>query len=125
MVVRRARSQFITGLGLALLALIWSQAAHAQVKLEYKFPESKTLKYKTNSKITHILTLAGQEFETKNEESMVRSRVIGIEACRWGLADRGKSRIHADRSGNSRRHQRDATTPPIPTPRSTTRLSRF
>ena len=35
-------------IGLAFLALFWSQTAHAQVKLEYKFPESKTLKYKSD-----------------------------------------------------------------------------
>ena len=87
MKARRATRRVMTAFGLAFLAISWSQAAHAQVKLQYKFPESKTLKYKTNSKMTHILTLAGQEFETRNDETMVKStarsgRNVPMGACR-------------------------------------------
>jgi Family of unknown function (DUF6263) len=85
MKVRRAHRRVIPAISLALVAFFWSQAAHAQVKLQYKFPESKTLKYKTNAKITHILSLAGQEFETRNDETMVRSRAVGTKRADGGL----------------------------------------
>src|SRR5262245_13903348 len=85
MKVRRAREQVITWFGLAFLACCWSQPAGAQVKLEYKFPESKTLKYKFTSKITHILTLAGQEYETRNDQTMVKSRAVGTKRADGGL----------------------------------------
>jgi Family of unknown function (DUF6263) len=85
MKARRATRRVMTAFGLAFLAVSWSQAAYAQVKLQYKFPESNTLKYKTNSRMTHILTLAGQEFETKNDETMVRSRTVGTKRADGGL----------------------------------------
>jgi hypothetical protein len=85
MLARRARLTFIPGFGLALLALLWPGAAQAQVKLEYKFPESKSIKYKANSKIKHILTLAGQEFETRNDETIIKSRTVGTKRADGGL----------------------------------------
>jgi hypothetical protein len=71
--------------GLAFLALFWSQRAHAQVKLQYKFPEETTLKYKTSSKMTHNLTLAGQDFETQNQETVIKSRAVGKKRADGGL----------------------------------------
>ena len=82
---RRKRPRLIMGFALGFLALFWSQAVRAQVKLEYKFPESNTLKYKTSAKTTHILTLAGQEFETVNEETVVKSRAVGMKRADGGL----------------------------------------
>jgi hypothetical protein len=85
MKARSARRRVVTAFGLALLALFWSQAARAQVKLQYKFPESNTLKYKSNTKLTHILTIAGQDFETKNEETVVKARAVGVKRADGGL----------------------------------------
>jgi hypothetical protein len=83
--IRRAGRFEFASFGLALLALWWSPAASAQVKLEYKFPESKTLKYKTNVKLTHLLTLGGQEVETRNEITLLRSRAVGKKRADGGL----------------------------------------
>jgi hypothetical protein len=85
MKARRATRRVMTAFGLAFLAISWSQAAHAQVKLQYKFPESKTLKYKSSTKMTHILTLAGQELETKIDETTVKSRAVGTKRADGGL----------------------------------------
>ena len=85
MKARRATRRVMTAFGLALLATSWSQAAHAQVKLEFKFPESKTLKVKADSKMTHVLTLGGQEFETKIDETMVKSRAVGTKRADGSL----------------------------------------
>ena len=43
--IRRAGVGVVV-VGVGFLAMVFSQAAHAQVKLEYKFPEGKKLTYK-------------------------------------------------------------------------------
>ena len=85
MKVRCTRERVMPEFALALLALFWSQSSYAQVKLEYRFPESKTLKYKSHSTMTHILTLAGQEFETKNDETIIKSSTVGTKRADGGL----------------------------------------
>ena len=46
--IRRGGRGGVVIVALACLAPGWSQPARAQVKLEYKFPEGKTLRYRTS-----------------------------------------------------------------------------
>ena len=62
---------------LACLALVWSQEARAQVKLEYKFTEGDKFTYKSTSKTKQILTLQGMEIETESDQVVVSSRTVG------------------------------------------------
>ncbi len=69
-----------TGLALiavGCLALGCPQAARAQVKLEYKFPEGQKLSYKTTMKIHQILTINGQEVPTDVDQTVVASQTVG------------------------------------------------
>jgi hypothetical protein len=75
--VRIAAKGGLAGVSLACLALVWSQPAHAQVKLQHKFPEGKTFKSKTTAKTHQILTLMGQDLETTENESVTTSRTVG------------------------------------------------
>jgi len=59
------------------LALVWTQTAHAQVKLEYKFPEGRKFTYKTTSKTSQNLTLMGMGIETETDETVISSRSVG------------------------------------------------
>ena len=68
---------FVTGVGLVCLALCWAPAAQAQVKLEHKFPEGRSLKYKTTSTTSQVLTIAGQEIETKSSQTVIASSTVG------------------------------------------------
>jgi hypothetical protein len=63
--------------GAGYLAIIFSQAAQAQVKLEYKFPEGQTLTYKTTSKIQQVLTIQGMEVPTDVNATTVGSETVG------------------------------------------------
>jgi Family of unknown function (DUF6263) len=63
--------------GLSCVALAWAQTAQAQVKLEHKFPEGKTLRYKTTSKTSQVLTLGAQEIETKSSQTVTVSSKVG------------------------------------------------
>jgi hypothetical protein len=67
----------MAGIVFASLALFGSQAAQAQVKLQYKFPEGKALKYKTNTKTQQVLTLMGQKIEQQEDETEISSRTVG------------------------------------------------
>src|ERR1017187_5727111 len=75
--IRCAVKRGMAGIGLSCLALFWAQTAQAQVKLEYKFPEGKALKYKTTSKTSQVLTLAGQEIETQSNQTLTVSSKVG------------------------------------------------
>ena len=75
--IRRAGVGVVAVVGVGLLALAFSQAAQAQVKLEYKFPEGKKLTYKTTSKMQQILTINGQEIPTNVESTTVASQTVG------------------------------------------------
>jgi uncharacterized protein DUF6263 len=76
----RIRSAFkwaVAGVSLSCLAVFWAQTAQAQVKLEYKFPEGKALKYKTTTKTSQVLTLGGQEIETQSNQTVTVSTKVG------------------------------------------------
>ncbi|MGP0062817.1 MAG: DUF6263 family protein [Isosphaeraceae bacterium] len=64
-------------LGLGFLALVGSQEALAQVKLEYKYPEGKKLAYKSTTKMQQTLTINGMEIPTTVEETSVSSQTAG------------------------------------------------
>ena len=68
----------MAGIGLACLALFWSQTAQAQVKLQHKFPEGKKLSSTRRlRRRRQVLTLMGQEIETEATETVVTSRTVG------------------------------------------------
>ncbi len=75
--VQRADRSRIAGIGLACLALVCSQEAQAQVKLEYKFTEGDKLTYKSTTKTKQVLTLQGTEIETESDQVVVSSRKVG------------------------------------------------
>ena len=77
MKIRSAVGRGIAGVGLSCLALCWAQTAQAQVKLEYKFPEGKALRYKTSTKTTQTLTLAGQNIDTESSQTLTVSSKVG------------------------------------------------
>jgi hypothetical protein len=58
-------------------APIWPQTAHAQVKLEYKFPEGQKLTYKTTSRARQVLTFGGMNMNAVKRETKVWSRSVG------------------------------------------------
>jgi hypothetical protein len=67
----------MAGVVLTGLAVLGSQTAQAQVKLEYKFPEGKKLTYKTTEKMKQVLTLQGMDSNVENSEEVVTSRTVG------------------------------------------------
>ncbi len=75
--IRIAPEWVIAGIGLACVAFLWPQAAEAQVKLQYKYPEGQTLKYKTNKKSRQVLTLMGTDIETVEDETVATSSTVG------------------------------------------------
>ena len=77
MKIHRAGLGGVAVVGVGLLALVFSQAAQAQVKLEYKFPEGKKLTYKTTAKMQQILTINGTEIPTTVDSTTVSSQTIG------------------------------------------------
>jgi Family of unknown function (DUF6263) len=74
---RSGTQRWRAAIGAACLAFLWSQAAQAQVKLEYKFPEGKKLTYKSTVKSKQILTLQGMEIETETEQVAVSAQTNG------------------------------------------------
>jgi hypothetical protein len=77
MTIRRAGFRVVITLGVGGLATFWSQTAQAQVKLEYKFPEGKTLTYKTTSRVRQVLTFMNMEKESVMRETKGWTRSIG------------------------------------------------
>src|SRR5258708_33731831 len=75
--VQRADRSRIAAISLACLALVCSQKAQAQVKLEYKFAEGDKLTYKSTTKTKQVLTLQGMEIETESDQVAVSSRTVG------------------------------------------------
>jgi Family of unknown function (DUF6263) len=75
--VQRADRSRIAGISLACLALVCSQKAQAQVKLEYKFAEGDKFTYKSTTKTKQVLTLQGMEIETESDQVAVSSRTVG------------------------------------------------
>ena len=72
-----AGSGRVAAVGAACLVFIASQSAHAQVKLEHKFPEGKKLTYKTTSKTRQVLTLMGMQIESEENSTSVASQTNG------------------------------------------------
>ena len=77
MKIRAVGKWVITGVGLVCLALCWAPTAQAQVKLEHKFPEGRSLKFKTTATTAQVLTIAGQEIETKSTQTVIASSKVG------------------------------------------------
>jgi hypothetical protein len=75
--IRRAGAGVVAVVGAGFLAMVFSQAAQAQVKLEYKFPEGKKLTYKSTSKTHQVLTINGMEVPTDVEQTSVSSETVG------------------------------------------------
>jgi hypothetical protein len=74
---RIVRKWGMARIGLALMVGFWPTMAQAQVKIQYKFPEGKTLKYKTNTKTRQVLTLMGTELENVEDETTLTSTTAG------------------------------------------------
>jgi len=62
---------------LAYVALVSSSSAHAQVKLQYKYPEGQKLTYNTTEEVLQVLKLAGQAFPTDQKQTMLMSMTFG------------------------------------------------
>src|SRR3954447_11212683 len=75
--VRRAGESVVAVVAVACLALSGPPAALAQVKLEYKFPEGKTLRYRTTWNPFQVLTLMGMEIQSGERRTVVRTQAIG------------------------------------------------
>jgi hypothetical protein len=80
MTTRRAVAGVVATVGVGLMAMAAAPAARAQVKLEYKYPEGQTLTYKTNMKISQVMTIQGMEIPTEVEQTIVTSRAVGKRA---------------------------------------------
>ena len=80
MEIRRAGVGVVAAVGVGLLAMAAAPAARAQVKLEYKFPEGKTLTYKTTVKANQVMTIGGMEIPVEGQETVVSSQIIGKRA---------------------------------------------
>jgi hypothetical protein len=76
MQVRRGRARRNL-IAVACLALFGSQTAQAQVKLQYKFPEGKTLTYRTNSNSFQTISLMGMEIQSRENKTVVLTQAIG------------------------------------------------
>jgi hypothetical protein len=77
MKIRRGGRGGVVIVGMACLALVGSQTAWAQVKLEYKFPEGKKLTYKTTWNPSQTLTLMGQEIQSRENKTVVWTQATG------------------------------------------------
>src|SRR5262249_45089549 len=69
----------------ACLMLSGTQAARAQVKFEHKFPEGKTLTYRTSSNSFQSLTLGGMEIQSRERKTVVVTQAIGQRRGGRGL----------------------------------------
>src|SRR5215468_1028803 len=75
--IRRTGAGALAWVAVGCLALGCPQAARAQVKLEFKFPEGQRLSYKTTMKMHQVLTINGQEVPTEVDETIVASQTVG------------------------------------------------
>ena len=76
--IRRAGMRMVVAaVGVACLVLSWSETAHAQVKLQYKYPEGKKLSYKRSDRTRQLLTLMGMEIPSDDRETVVLSLMVG------------------------------------------------
>jgi hypothetical protein len=63
--------------GVVLLVLACSATARAQVKLEAKFPEGQTLRYRIRTSTRQVVYNLGMEMPANRERTVVRSEAIG------------------------------------------------
>ncbi len=77
MTVRRGNFGVMAVFAVACLVMNGSQAAQAQVKLEYKFPEGTKLTYRTNWNPSQTLNLAGQEIQSRERKTVVWTQAAG------------------------------------------------
>ncbi len=86
MTVRRGKFVVVAFFAVLCLAPNGSQAARAQVKLEYKFPEGTKLTFRTSWNPSQTLNLAGQEIQSRERKTIVWTQAVGkhgaIRACR-------------------------------------------
>ncbi len=75
--IRRAGAGMVAVVGVGFLVSVFSQAAQAQVKLEYKFPEGKKFTYKETTKTHQVLTINGMEIPTDVDQTSVSSQTVG------------------------------------------------
>jgi hypothetical protein len=94
MKIRRAGVGVVAAVGVGLLTMAAAPSARAQVKLEYKFPEGKTLTYKSTVKMNQVMTLGGMEIPTEAEETVVASQSHGKRAGDSTLPIREKVESH-------------------------------
>ncbi len=71
---RKSKMAFLS---VACLALVCSETAQAQVKLEYKFVEGKKLTYKTTLKRSQNLSFMGMEIRNHEQKTIIESFTIG------------------------------------------------
>ncbi len=75
--IRRGGAGLLGVVGAGFVAMVFSQAAQAQVKLEYKYPEGQKLTYKTTTKMQQVMTIMGQEIPTDIDSTTVDSQAVG------------------------------------------------
>ena len=69
----------MAAVGVACLVLSWLETAHAQVKLQYKYPEGKKLSYKRSDKTRQLLTSMGMEIPSDDgKPSSCRSWLASV-----------------------------------------------
>lgn len=66
-------------------ALVAPAPAWAQTKIEYGYPEGKTLRNVTQTKLEQTLSIAGQNIETQSQETTTTSEVIGKRDAQGNL----------------------------------------
>ena len=77
MKIRRASRIGVVVVAVACLTLCGAQTACAQVKLQYKFPEGKTLRYRTNWNAYQTVTNMGQELQSSERKTVIWTQSIG------------------------------------------------
>jgi hypothetical protein len=78
MKIRRAARIGVVVVAVACLTLSGARTARAQVKLQYKFPEGKTLRYRTNWNAFQTVTLmGGMEIQSRENKTVVQAQSIG------------------------------------------------
>jgi Family of unknown function (DUF6263) len=85
MTFQRAGAALVAALAVGSLELASLREAHAQVKLEYKFPAGKKLTYKETKKSHQLLTIQGRDVTFDSEQSIVSLQTIGKRRDDGGL----------------------------------------
>lgn len=74
----RARATWgYTAMTAVCIGLGCSGTAQAQVKLEYKYPEGRALKYQSTTKTKQTLTIQGMAIETEADQASVTAQTTG------------------------------------------------